>query len=183
MRPTSKWLFVPGFPSGSPEIVKVRTPVTLGLHNFVCKLQLRWGLKQNCSPCWELFNGMSHATCTQGNWVDSQLLMVKNQTANLTLGPSFGHNLCFICPNGSCKPILDIYILTVFQWYKELFEPLGFDSCNHSLNIWKSIEIPPPKVEAPLGMWKFILSHFPSLSGFPLGPQPCKPLPWSQAQG
>jgi hypothetical protein len=28
-------------------------------------------------------------------------------------GPSFSHNLCFKCPNGSCKPILDIYIPTL----------------------------------------------------------------------
>jgi len=37
MRPASKWLFVLGLPSGSPEIAKVGTPVTLGPHNFVCK--------------------------------------------------------------------------------------------------------------------------------------------------
>jgi len=37
MRPTSKWLFVPGLPSGSPEIAKVGTPATLGPHKFMCK--------------------------------------------------------------------------------------------------------------------------------------------------
>jgi len=41
--------------------------------------------------------------------------------------PSFGHNLCFKCLNGSCAPILDIYIPRAFQWYKELFNPMGFD--------------------------------------------------------
>jgi hypothetical protein len=34
---------------------------------------------------------------------------------NLTIGPSFGHNLCFKYSNGSCKPTLDIYILRTFQ--------------------------------------------------------------------
>jgi hypothetical protein len=35
--PTSKWLFVPGLPSESPEIAKVGTPTTLGRHNFACR--------------------------------------------------------------------------------------------------------------------------------------------------
>ncbi len=36
MGPTPKCHFVPGLPSGSPEIPKVGTFVTLGAHNFVC---------------------------------------------------------------------------------------------------------------------------------------------------
>ncbi len=36
-RPTSKWLFVLGLPSGSLEITKVGTSKTLGPHNFVCR--------------------------------------------------------------------------------------------------------------------------------------------------
>jgi len=95
---------------------------------------------------------MSHATYTQGNRIDSQLLVVGSQTTNLTPDPSFGHNWCFKCPNGSCKPILYIYVSIAFQWYKELLNPLGFDPCNCSLNIRKSTDIPTPKVEAPLGL-------------------------------
>jgi len=106
--------------------------------------------------------------------------MVGSQTANLTPDPSFGHNLSFKCPNGSCEPILNIQVSIDFQWYKELFEPLGFDPCNHSLNIQESIRTPTPKVEAPLEVplevWGFIPSHFPSLLGFPFGSELCKPL-------
>ncbi len=109
---------------------------------------------------------MSHTTCTQGNQVDSQLLMVGNQIVNLTSNPSFGHNLCFRCPNGPCEPILNIYVSIDFQWYKELLNPFGFDPWNCSLNIWESTETPTPKVEAPLGVWGFIPSHFLSLLGF-----------------
>jgi hypothetical protein len=36
-RPTPKCHFVPRLPSGSPEIPKIRTPITLEAHNFVCK--------------------------------------------------------------------------------------------------------------------------------------------------
>ncbi len=107
-KPTSKWHFVSGLPNGSPEIPKVGTPTTLGPHNFVCRPLIEMRLKQSCSPCQELSNHMSHATCMQGNRVDFRLLVVGNQTANLTLSLSFGHNLCFKCPNGSCEPILDI---------------------------------------------------------------------------
>ncbi len=53
---------------------------------------------------------MSHSTCTHRGRVDSQLLVVGSQTASLTPGPSFDHNLCCKCPNGSCEAILDIYL-------------------------------------------------------------------------
>jgi hypothetical protein len=81
---------------------------------------------------------MSHATCLQGNQVDSWLLVVGSQIANLTHGLSFGHNLCFRCLNGSCEPILDIYVSIDFQWYKKCFNPMGFDPCKGSLKIQKS---------------------------------------------
>ncbi len=55
------------------------------------------------------------------------------------LGLFFYHNLCFRCPNGPCKPILDIYASGAFQWYKEFFEPMGFDPCNYALMIGESI--------------------------------------------
>ncbi len=108
---------------------------------------------------------MLHATCTQRNRVNSWLLVVGSQTANLTLDLSFGHNLCFICPNGSCEPILDIYVSINFQWYKKLFNPLGFDLYDFSLNIRESTGIPTPKVGGPLGVWGSIPSHSLALLG------------------
>ncbi len=51
----------------------------------------------------------------------------------MTLGPSFGHNLCFRCSNGSCKPIWDIYVPKAFQWYNEFFNSMSFDPCNYPL--------------------------------------------------
>jgi len=130
-------------------------PITL-----CANLRLRWGLKKSYSPCRDLFNDMWHATCTQGNWGNSWLLMVGNQIVNLTPNPSFGHNLCFKCPNGSCKPILNIYISQNFQWYKEIFNPMNFDPWNCYLKIWVSIETLILKVGAHLGVWGFITSHF-----------------------
>jgi hypothetical protein len=78
-------------------------PITL-----CSNLWLKWGLKKSYSPCRELSNDMWHANCMQGNQGDSRILMVKSQIVNLIIGPSFGHNLCFIHPNGSYEPILDI---------------------------------------------------------------------------
>jgi hypothetical protein len=95
-------------------------PITLYVN-----LWLMWGLKQSCSSHWEFSNGMWHATYTQGKHDDSWFFVVGSQIANLTLGPSRGHNLCFNYPNGSCKPILDIYVPRSFQWYKELFNLMG----------------------------------------------------------
>jgi hypothetical protein len=108
---------------------------------------------------------MSHATCTQGHWGDSLLLVVGSQIGNLIFGLSFGHNLCLKCPNGSCKPISDIYVPKDFQWYKELLNPMGFDPWNHSLKIWKSIRTPTLKVGVPLGVWGFIPSCFLTFPG------------------
>ncbi len=82
-------------------------------------LQLGRGLKQSCSSCQELSNGVSHATYTHGSWVDSRLFVIGSQTASLTPGFSFCHNLCYRCLNGSYEPILDIYTSIAFQWYKK----------------------------------------------------------------
>jgi hypothetical protein len=92
--------------------------------------------------------------------------VVESQIANLILDFSFGHNLCFKCQNGSCKPILYIYVSIVFQWYKELFNSMSFHLCNRSLKIWESTGTPNSQSEAPLGVWGFISSHFLSLLGF-----------------
>jgi hypothetical protein len=162
-RPTSKWLFVLGLPSGNLEIAKVGIPVTP--HNFVCRPLIEMRSQQSCSPHRKLSNIMSHATCTQGNWGDSWLLVVGSQIANLTLDLSFGHNLCFRCPNGSCEPILDIYVSINFQWYEDFFKPLGFDPCNHSLHIRESTETPTPNMGVHLGVWGFFPSHSFALLG------------------
>jgi hypothetical protein len=108
---------------------------------------------------------MWHVTYSKRNQGDSRLLVVGSQIGNLSFGLSFGHNLCFKYPNGSCKPILSIYVPRAFQWYKKFFNPMSFDPCNHSLKIWKSIGTPTPKVGAHLGMWGFIPSHSPTLMG------------------
>jgi hypothetical protein len=175
---------------GVPKFSKLGFLRLCGPITLHADLRLRWGQKQSCSPCREPSNGMSHTTWMRGNQGDFWLLMVGSQIANLIPDPSFGHNLCFRYPKGSCKPILDIYIPISFQWYKELLNPLSFDPCNCSMKIRKSTGTPTPKVEAPLEVWGFIPSHFLHsrehavwLPGFLLGSQPCGPLPWSWAQG
>jgi hypothetical protein len=157
-------------------------PITLRVD-----LWLQWGLKQSCSPRWELFNDMSHATYTRGDRVNSRLLVVGSQTVNLIFDLSFGHNLCFRCSNGS-KPILNIFVSISFQWYKEPFEPMGFTP---AIALWKfgsPLGFQLPKGEFTWeceGSFPHTLLHSREhkmwLPGFPLGPQPYKPLPWSWA--
>jgi hypothetical protein len=93
---------------GVPKFPNFELPRLWGPIIFSENLQLIWGLKKSCSSRRELSNGMWHVTFTQGNRVNSWLLVAGSQIVNLTLGPSFDHNLCFKCPNGSCEPILDI---------------------------------------------------------------------------
>jgi len=108
---------------------------------------------------------MWHATFMEINQGNFRLLMVESQIGNLIPDLSFGHNLCFKYLNGSSEPILDIYISRTFQWYKELFNPMSFDSYNCLLKIQESIRSPTPKVGAHLGMCWFIPSHFPTQLG------------------
>jgi hypothetical protein len=98
-----------------PEIVPVGVP---GLWDFIAprpNLRSGRGLNQSCSPQRELFNAMSHSRSARRERVDSRLLVVGSQTANLTPGPSFAHNLGYRCPNGQCEAIFDIYVSRPFQ--------------------------------------------------------------------
>jgi hypothetical protein len=146
-------------------------------------LRLQCSLKQSYSPHRELSNGMSHVACTQQNRVDSWLLMVESQIANLTPGLSFAHNLCFRCPNEQYEPILDIYTSIAFQWYKELLEMKSFNPCNCALKIQESFRDSNSQHGSSLGsvrVHSLTLFALPGacgvLPGLPLGPQLCNPL-------
>ncbi len=71
------------------------SPGTLGAHNS--RLQ---SLIQTCSPRRDLSNDVLYSQFGGREEVDSQLLVVGSQTANLTPGPSFAYNLGYRCPNG-----------------------------------------------------------------------------------
>ncbi len=90
------------------ERIELGLPQLWGPITSCANLRLQCGLKQSCSLCQDLSNGMLHITCTRGNQGNPRLLMVGSQIVNLILGLSFGDNLCFRCPNGSCEPILNI---------------------------------------------------------------------------
>jgi len=64
------------------------------------------------------------------------------ESNSLTPGPSFDHNLCCRCPNGSCEAILDIYISRPFQWYRENLNARCFDPYNRALSFQKSRRTP-----------------------------------------
>jgi len=153
--------------------------------------QLRWGLKQSCSPRHDFSNGMSHATWKKVNQGDSWILVVGSQIGSLTPDLSFSHNLCFKYPNGSCERNLDICIQRSFQWYKKCFDAMNFDPCNPPLKIWKSIGSPTPKMRVHLGVWGVSFPHVflhPQehemwLPSFILGPHFCKPLLWLRVKG
>jgi hypothetical protein len=124
---------------GIPEFPQMGFSRLWGLITSRANLRLQWDLKQSCNPCRKISNSMLYVACTPGNQLNSWLLLVRSQIVSLIPGLSFNHNLYFRCPNGSCKPILNIYILISFQWYKKLFKPMGFDPYNCTLKIWESI--------------------------------------------
>ncbi len=109
-------------------------------------LRSGWGLNQSYSSPWELSNAMLHSPIARRNRVDSRLLVVGSQTASLTSGPSFAHNLGCMCPNDSCEAILDIYTSRPFQWYQEHLNARCFDPCNQALSFWESWRTPSPQL-------------------------------------
>jgi hypothetical protein len=116
------------------------------------------GLKQSCISRRELSSSVSHATCMHKIRVNSWLFVVGSQIVSLTPDLSFCHNLCYRCPNGSCEPILNIYISIAFQGYKKLPNARCFDLCNHSLKVQESTGTSTPNMRVHLGMWVFILT-------------------------
>jgi hypothetical protein len=68
--------------------------------------------------------------------------VVGSQIGNLTPGPSFAHNLCYRCLNGSCKATFDIYASRPFQRYKEHLKTRCFDPCNQVLSFRESQRTP-----------------------------------------
>jgi hypothetical protein len=163
----------------------------LEAHNFMLtslNLWLRRGPKKICNLHWEFSKDMWHTTCTYVIQGDSWLLVVKSQIDTFTPDPSFNHNVCFKYSNGSYKPILNIYVLKSFQWYKWIFNPMSFDPSNHYLKFQDSTRTPTPKVGVHLGVCALILSHFLAflgvwmwLPGCTLGSHLFVPLPWSWA--
>ncbi len=128
--------------SGVPKLSWVGVP---RLWDFVAPrpdLRSGRGLNQSCSPRRELSNAMSHSWSARWEQVDSRLLVVESQTATLTPGPSFAHNLGCRCPNGSCEAILDIYIWRPFQWYQERTDARIFDPSNRLLIFRESRRTP-----------------------------------------
>jgi hypothetical protein len=123
---------------GIPKLQQLGFLQLWGRITSCADLRSQWGLKQSCRSRQNLFNGMSHVACTHGNRVDSRLLVVESQIANLTPGHSFGHNLCYRCPNGQCEPILGICASRAFRWYKERLKARSFDPWNCALKIQKS---------------------------------------------
>jgi hypothetical protein len=117
--PHSNGTFSQDSQGGVPKLSRVGLPGLWELISPGSELRLEWGLNQSCSSLQELFNALSHSFCRRLKEVDSRLLVVRSQTASLTPGPSFAHNLGCRCPNGSCEAILDIYTSRPFHWYKD----------------------------------------------------------------
>ncbi len=102
-----------------------------------------------------------HSTCTHWGQVDSQLLVVKSQIASLTPDPSFCHNSCCRCPNGSCEAIFDSFPMIWRTPQGEMFWPLQSNS---------EVSGVPKDSQAPIsGVW--VSSSHSSKSGVatPLG--------------
>ncbi len=137
----------PGLESRNcPETVPGGVPGLWELITPDWEVWSRQGLNQTCSPCRDLSNDVSH--CKFGGWeeVDSRLLVVGSQTASLTPGPSFAHNLGYRCPNDQCEAIFYIYASRPFQWHQENLNVRCFGPCCRTLNIRESRRTPNPQL-------------------------------------
>jgi len=134
-----------------PETVSVGVPGLWELVSPDFQVRSRRGLNQSYNSFQELSNAMSHSRFGCWEEVDSRLFVVGSQTANLTPGPSFAHNLGCRCPNDQCEAILDIYISRPFHWHQEHPNARCFSICCRTLNIRESQRTPNPQ----LWEWEF----------------------------
>jgi hypothetical protein len=129
-----------------------------------CQVWSQRGLNQSCSPCWDLFNDISHSKFGVREEVDSRPLVVGSQTASLTPGPSFAHNLGCRYPNDQCEAIFDIYASRPFQWHQEHPNASCFGPFCRTLNIRESRRTPSPQLwkcwASPPHLAKVGLRHF-----------------------
>ncbi len=151
METTSKWHKFPGLPKWSPEIVPTGLSELWTAITSDYKVGSRRGLNQSCSPHRDLFNAMLHTQIGCQKGIDSRLLVIGSQTANLTPDPSFAHNLSRRCPNCQCEGIFDIYVSRPFQWHLEHPNARCFSPCCRALNIRKSLRTPNPQLFQVLG--------------------------------
>jgi len=128
----------------SPEIVPTGLPELWTAITLDCRLGSQRGLNRSYSPRRDLFNAMSHAQIGCREDIDSRLLVVGNQIASLTPGPSFAQNLGCRCPNCQCEGIFDIYVSRPFQWHQEHPNAMCFAPCCRALNIRESRKTPNP---------------------------------------
>jgi hypothetical protein len=128
--------------SGVPKLSQFGLPRLWTLITPHPELGSGRGLNQSCSSPRELSNSVSHFTYMYRNRVASWLLVVGSQITSLTTGPSFDQNLHCICPNGSCKVVLDIYTLRPFQWCTERRNARFFVPYNRALSFRESRRTP-----------------------------------------
>ncbi len=143
-----KWIEVsPLHKLDSHEAQSGWSPRTLGLHSSSPRPPIGTRSEPKLYRRRELSNAMSHSRSTRQEQVDSRLC----QTASLTSGLSFAHNLGYKCPNDQCKAIFDIYVSRPFQWHQERFNARCFGPCCRTLNIRESRRTPNPQLFQVLG--------------------------------
>jgi hypothetical protein len=140
---------------GTPKVESRNCPGfgLLGLWDILASrsgLRSGRGLNQTCNPLRELSNAVLHSPSAHRERVDSRLLVVRSQTASLTLGPSFAHNLGCWCPNDQCEAISNIYTSRPFQWHREHPKARCFSPCCRTLKIRESRRAPNPQL---WGVW------------------------------
>ncbi len=118
-----------------PETVPVGVPGLWELITPDCRVRSQWGLNQRRSSPRELSNALLHFRIGCREEVDSRILVVGSQIASLTPGPSFAHNLGWICLSDQCEAIFDIYASRPFQWHQEHLNVRCFGPCCRTLNI------------------------------------------------
>jgi len=129
-----------------PKTVPVGVPGLWALIAPDCRVWSWRALNQSCNPRWDLSNAMLHSQFGGREEVYSRLLVVGSQTANLTPGPSFAHNLGCKCPNDQCEAIFDIHASRPFQWHQEHINTRCFRPCCRILNIRESRRTPNPQL-------------------------------------
>ncbi len=107
-------VFCPRTPKWESRNSQLGIPATLRAHNSLCRPLIEMRSEAKLYSSLRAFQW--YVACHLHARKMGRFPIFSGRESNYQLDSRpFFHNLCFRCPNGSCEPILDIYVPRAFQ--------------------------------------------------------------------
>ncbi len=133
-----------------PIIPKIGILAILDTHIFLCRPLIEVRIKAKLQALSRNFQQYMAQLLHIGNLRQFPTFSCWESNSHFDPQLVFSHNLCCKYLNGSCEPILDIYVLRVFEWYEEVLNSMSFDLSSHFLKFGS-----PSRRQLPFTEFKF----------------------------